>query len=275
MAYFVRKKPLGAAGGFSLLVVVVIAIFAPFVATHDPILSDIYKRLTPPGSEFWLGSDSEGRDLFSRIVFGARISLYVGVGSTLLGTVTGTVVGVASAYRGGKVDLLSQRLVDAMMGFPGLVIALVLVTSLGASLNNVVFAIAFSLSPRMVRLARSTALTVREQDYVLATRSIGAGPARIMLRHILPNSVTPVLVLATGYLGTSIIIEASLSYLGLGVPPPHPSWGREIFLGASRFLLYAPWLTIFPGIALTFTVFGINLFGDALRDSLDPRLRGT
>ena len=171
-------------------------------------------------------------------------------------------------------DLVVQRVIDAMLGFPGLVLALILVASLGASMNNVVFAIAFAFMPRVTRLSRASSLSVKEETYVTAAQAIGATTLRIMVRHVVPNSLTPVIVIATGYLGTAIVIEASLSFLGLGVPPPQASWGREIYLGSLRYLEVAPWITIFPGLALTFAVFGFNLFGDALRDTLDPRLRG-
>ena len=270
---FAKTRPLGAVGGFSVLVVVLVAIFAPVIATHDPINQTASLRLTPPGSAFLVGSDQFGRDVFSRIVFGARISLYVGLLSVLLSLSIGTVIGVGSAYAGGIFDMLLQRVIDTMLGFPAVVLSLVLVVALGASLNNVTLAIALAYTPRMARLARSSAITVKTEDYILASRAIGASPLRIVARHLLPNSLTAVIVLATGYLGTAIVVEASLSFLGLGVPPPHPSWGRDIFSGAQNFLEIAPWLAISPGVALTFAVLGFNLFGDALRDTFDPRLR--
>ena len=271
---FVRKKPLGATGGLSLIVLVLTALFAPLIQTFDPLLQDIPNRLPSPDSQFLFGTDPFGRDMFSRIVHGARVSLYVGLISVTLGTTVGTLTGVASAYAGGKVDLLVQRVVDAMQGIPGLILILALVVALGASLNNVTIAIAIAFTPRMVRLSRSQALMVKQEDYVLAAKTIGASSVRIILRHVLTNSLTPVIVLATGYLGTAIVTEAGLSFLGLGVPPPHPSWGGMLQFGARQYQEAAPWLTIFPGTALTITVFGFNLFGDALRDSLDPRLRG-
>ena len=271
---FVRKQPLGAAGGLSLLILVLTAIFAPLIQTFDPLLQDVPNRLHPPDSRFLFGTDSFGRDMFSRIVHGARVSLYVGLFSVTIGTAAGTLTGVTSAYAGGKVDLFVQRIVDAMQGIPGLILILALVVALGSSLNNVTLAIAVAFTPRMVRLSRSQALMVKQEDYVLAAKSIGSSPVRVILRHVLTNSMTPVIVLATGYLGTAIVTEAGLSFLGLGVPPPHPSWGGMLQFGARQYQEAAPWLTIFPGIALTITVFGFNLFGDALRDALDPQLRG-
>ncbi len=271
---FCRKKPLGAIGGISLLILVVTAIFAPLIATFDPLVQDIPNRLHSPSSQFLFGTDPFGRDMFSRIVFGARVSLYVGLISVVVGASVGTLVGISSAYAGGRVDLLVQRVVDAMQGIPGLILILALVVALGASLNNVTIAIAVAFVPRMVRLSRSQALSVKQEDYILAGRAIGNSTMRIILRHVLPNSLTPVIVLSTGYLGTAIVSEAGLSFLGLGVPPPHPSWGGMLQFGARQYQEAAPWLTIFPGLALTITVFGFNLFGDALRDTLDPRLRG-
>lgn len=271
---FAKKKPLGAIGAAILIVVVLTAILAPVMGTIDPNVQQVRDRLTGPGLQFWFGSDDFGRDMYSRIVYGARISLYVGIFAVAIGTTCGVVVGIASPYFGGWVDLVVQRVVDALEGFPGLVLALALVTALGASLNNVVLAIAVALTPRMTRLTRSMALSVKEEDYILASQAIGATSLRIMVRHVLPNSLAPVIVLATGYLGTAIVVEAGLSFLGLGVPPPHPAWGRMLQSAARKYQEEALWLTIFPGAALATTVFGFNLFGDALRDVLDPRLRG-
>jgi peptide/nickel transport system permease protein len=271
---FILRKPLGAIGGLGLLLIVAVAVFAPLIATHDHLAQDIPNRLHPPSSEFLFGTDNLGRDQFSRVVYGARVSLYVGLVSVVLGTLIGTALGITSAYFGGRLDLGLQRFIDALQGIPSLVLVMALVVALGASLNNVTLAIALSLITRTTRLARSQALSVKQADYVLAARSIGATPLRIMVRYVTFNSLTPVIVLATGFLGAAIVTEAGLSFLGLGVPPPHPSWGRMLEFGARGYQEAAPWLTIFPGVALTITVFGFNLFGDALRDTLDPRLRG-
>ena len=271
---FVRARPLGALGGAILLALILIALFADLVATHDPIAQDIPNRLRAPGRDFLFGTDTFGRDIFSRVVHGARTSLYVGLVTVAVATIVGTALGILSAYVGGIFDLTVQRLVDALMAFPALVLALVMVAAFGASLNNVIIAVTVVLTPQMTRLARAQALTVKEEEYITAAVSVGTGPLRTMLRHILPNSLTPVMVLSTGYLGEAIVTEAALSFLGLGVPPPDPSWGRMLQEGAFLYLETAPWLTIFPGLALSLVVFSFSLFGDALRDTLDPRLRG-
>ena len=271
---FVRSYPLGAAGAAILLLLVLVAVFAPLIAPYDPLRHDIPNRLAPPGLQFFFGTDVFGRDAFSRIVFGSRTSLYVGLLSVTLGTVIGVILGVASGYLGGRFDLLVQRLVDTLMGFPSIVLAMVMVVGLGASLNSVTFAIAITMIPRMVRLSRSTALTIKEEVYVLSARATGCSTVRIMLAHVLPNGLAPVFVVATSALGTAIVIEASLSFLGLGVPPPNPSWGGMLRDGTIGVLEDAPWLAIFPGVVLSTVVFAFSLFGDALRDALDPRLRG-
>lgn len=275
VGFFARHYPLGFAGGVLLLLMGTVAILAPLISPHDPLIQDIPNRLTAPSSQYWLGTDNFGRDVLSRTLYGARISLYVGFASVGLATVVGMLLGVASGYLGGVVDLVLQRAVDMLLGFPGLILAMVMVVAMGASLNNVVLAIAVVFSPRVVRLARSSALSIKEEPYVLAAQSIGASHVRIMLRHILPNALAPVFVLATGYLGTAIVVEASLSYLGLGVPPPNPSWGNMIFAGSRGNLEAAPWLSVFPGLTLAFVVFSFSFLGDALRDAFDPRLRGT
>jgi peptide/nickel transport system permease protein len=274
---FTSKYPLGAFGGIVILAMLGVALavtIAPWMTPHDPLAQDIPNRLHAPSSQFWLGTDTFGRDAFSRIIHGARISMYVGFVSVFLGSVSGALLGVASGYVGGKFDLGVQRIVDALLGFPPLVMAMVFVVALGASLNNVTIAIAVTFIPRMIRLSRSSALSVKEEVYILASQAIGAGTLRIMVRHVLPNTLAPAFVLATGYLGTAIVSEASLSFLGLGVPPPHASWGSMLELGARGHLESAPWLAIYPGVALSLGVFAFAFFGDALRDAFDPRLRG-
>ena len=276
LGMFVRLRPLGAIGGIAVALLVLTAAFAPVIATDDPnALGTSADRLRGPGFENFFGTDTLGRDQFSRIVHGARVSLFVGLVSVAAGTTIGGVLGVASAYFAGKFDLVVQRFVDGISGIPSLIFTLALVMALGPSLRNVTIAIGFSLIPRMTRIARSQALSIKQEDYVLAAQATGCTTTRIILSHVLRNSLTGLIVLSTGALGSAIITEAGLSFLGLGVPPPHPSWGRMLQFGAKGYQEAAPWLTVFPGVALTIAVFGFNLFGDGLRDHLDPRLRGS
>ncbi|MCL0044137.1 ABC transporter permease [Dehalococcoidia bacterium] len=271
---FSRKRPLGAFGGLLLIILVVMSVLAPLVTPYDPLVPDEEHRLEAPSGRYLAGTDIFGRDLYSRIVYGARVSLYVGLVSVSIATLIGTLLGITSAYVGRTFDMVVQRFVDAIQGIPSLILIMAIVIALGASLFNVTIAISFGFVARMTRLSRSQALSVKEQDFVLAAQAIGASRIRIILRHVGLNSLTPSIVVGTALLGTAIVAEASLSFLGLGVPPPHPSWGRMLQAGARGYMEAAPWLVTFPGIALTLTVFGFNLFGDAMRDSLDPRLRG-
>jgi peptide/nickel transport system permease protein len=271
---FLRKKPLGAAGGAIMLVMVVTALFADLLQTHDPIATDAAATLARPGEDHWLGTDHLGRDIYSRIVHGARVSLIVGIGSTLLGSVLGGIIGLLSGYAGGKVDLISQRVLDILQGLPLLVLALVMSASLGPSVRNVIIAISIPIVPRAARVIRSSVLSIREMQYVEAARAVGLRHLRIAFRHVLPNTIGPFIVLCTAQLGAAILTEAALSFLGLGVPEPYPSWGRMLSVSAAEYAQKAPHLVLYPGIAISLAVFGSNLFGDALRDTLDPRLRG-
>jgi peptide/nickel transport system permease protein len=271
---FIRKKPLGAAGGLLMAVMVITALFANVLQTHDPIATDAANTLAAPSAEHWLGSDHLGRDIYSRIVHGARVSLIVGLASTLLGSVLGGIIGLLSGYVGGKTDLIAQRLLDILQGLPLLVLALVMSASLGPSIQNVVIAISIPIIPRAARVIRSSVLSIREMQYVEAARSMGLRHLRIAFRHILPNTMGPFIVLCTAQLGSAILVEATLSFLGLGVPEPYPSWGRMLSVSAAEYAQKAPHLVIFPGLAISLAVFGSNLLGDALRDTLDPRLRG-
>jgi peptide/nickel transport system permease protein len=271
---FVRKKPLGAAGGFLMLVMLLTALFAEPLATHDPIATDAAHTLARPGADHWLGSDHLGRDIYSRIVHGARVSLVVGVMSTLLGSVLGGLIGLLSAYFGGKTDLITQRILDILQGLPLLVLALVMSAALGPALHNVVIAISIPIIPRAARVIRSSVLAIREMQYIEAARALGIGHLRTAFRHILPNTIGPFIVLTTAQLGSAILTEATLSFLGLGVPEPYPSWGRMLSVSAAEYAQKAPHLVLFPGVAISLAVFGSNLLGDALRDTLDPRLRG-
>jgi peptide/nickel transport system permease protein len=271
---FVRRYPLGALGGVILLVMILTAIFAPLLAPHDPQATSVALQYARPGSALILGGDQLGRDVLSRLIYGTRISLYVGLLSVGIGVTAGTLIGILSAYVGGAVDLVVQRLVDALMGFPPIILALGLMAALGASMNNVVIALVVILLPGATRVVRAQTLSIKELDYVLAARAISASPLRIVLRHILPNVAATYIVLSTITLGFAIVVEASLSFLGVGIPPDVPTWGGMLTLGASRYVNTAPWLAIFPGIAITLVVFAVNLLGDSLRDVLDPRLRG-
>jgi len=271
---FFRKQPLGAAGAVLVFVLVGTALLADVLATHDPVRTSS-QVLAPPGAEFWLGTDNLGRDLYSRVIHGSRISLIVGIASTLLGAVLGGLIGLLSGYIGGTTDLLAQRVMDIMQALPILVLALVLAASLGPTLPNAVVAISIPIIPRAARLIRASVLAIRELAYVEAARALGVRHPRVALRHILPNTVGPFIVLITAQLGASILVEAALSFLGFGIPEPYPSWGRMLSIAAAEYAEKAPWLVIWPGLAISLAVFGTNLLGDALRDTLDPRLRGS
>jgi peptide/nickel transport system permease protein len=270
---FVRKNPLGAAGGLMVLLLLIAALFADAFATHNPVRTSS-RVLVAPGGEFWLGTDNLGRDLYSRVLHGARISLVVGLTSTLLGAVAGGLVGLVSGYLGGTTDLVAQRVMDIMQALPILVLALVLTAALGPSLTNTVIAISVVIAPRAARVVRASVLAIREFVYVESARALGVSHARVAWRHILPNTFGPFIVLVTAQLGGAILAEAALSFLGLGVPEPYPSWGRMLSIAAAEYAQKAPWLVIYPGLAISLAVFGTNLFGDALRDILDPRQRG-
>jgi len=271
---FCRKKPLGAAGGVIMVVIAFTAVFANQLQTYDPIATDAAATLTPPSAAHWLGTDHLGRDIYSRILHGARVSLLVGLGSTLVASVLGGVIGLLSGYVGGKTDLVVQRVMDILQGLPLLVLALVMSAALGPSIPNVILAISIPIMPRAARVIRSSVLSIREFQYVEAARALGLTHLRVAFRHILPNTVGPFIVLGTAQLGSAILVEAALSFLGLGVPEPYPSWGRMLSVSAAEYAQKAPHLVLFPGIAISLAVFGSNLLGDALRDTLDPRLRG-
>jgi peptide/nickel transport system permease protein len=271
--YFAKRYPLGAAGALIFLMFVFAALFANWIAPMDPFATNPRGSLKPPGDLYPMGADFMGRDVFSRIVHGARISLAVGIGATFLGCSIGVAIGLSSGYIGGWFDLAVQRLMDIMQALPLLVMALVMAASLGPSLPNTIIAIAVALIPNVARVIRSNTLSLREMPYVEAARATGMGEFRIAVRHVLPNTLAPLIVLATAQLGSTILTEASLSFLGLGVPEPHPSWGRMLSESAAEYVRTAPWLVIFPGLAISLIVFGTNLLGDAMRDMLDPRQR--
>jgi peptide/nickel transport system permease protein len=270
---FFYRHPLGAIGALIMALFVFAAAFAPLITVYDPLTTDAAVSLARPGAAHWLGCDFMGRDVYSRIVYGARISLAVGIGSTLLGSALGILIGLPSGYLGGWVDLLAQRLVDILQALPLLVLALVMAAALGPSLENVIIAIAIPLIPYVARVVRSNTLVLRELPFVEAAKAVGMSELRIAIRHVLPNTMAPLIVLATAQLGSAILVEASLSFLGLGIPEPYPSWGRMLSESAAEYVRTAPWLVVFPGVAISLVVFGTNLLGDALRDLLDPRLR--
>jgi peptide/nickel transport system permease protein len=274
LTYLAQRHMLGAIGLVIMVLFVLAALLADFIGRYDPLSVDSLQRLAPPSGLHWLGTDSFGRDVWSRIIHGARISLAVGVGSTLLGSSIGVMVGLASGYLSGWVDLVFQRITDILQALPLLVLALVMTAALGPSLPNVIIAIAIPLIPTVARVIRANTLALRELPFVEAAKSVGMSETRIALRHVLPNTLAPLIVLATAQLGSTILTEASLSFLGLGIPEPYPSWGRMLSESAAEYVRTAPWLVIFPGVAISLAVFGTNLFGDALRDILDPRQRG-
>lgn len=272
---FVRRKPLGAFGAVIALLLIVVAVFAPFIAMHDPAATNAAFVYAPPGPQYWLGGDEVGRDVFSRLVYGARVSLYVGLLSAFIGAGIGMMLGVTSVHFGGKTDLVIQRFIDALMAFPPLILAIAIMAALGASENNVVIALSIAFIPSTARVLRSQAMTVKEMDYIQAAKAIGAGHARIIFRYMIPNCLALFIVLVTLFLGTAIVAEATLSFLGIGVPPDVPSWGGMLNGAAQTYVHLDPWLGVFPGLAIAIVVLAWNLLGDALRDVLDPRLRGT
>ena len=272
---FIKAKPLGAFGGFVAILLIVIAIFAPLIATQDHRTTDPDRIYAPPSSELLFGGDELGRDVFSRIIMGSRISLKVGLVSAIIGCSVGMLVGVTSAYFGGITDLFVQRIIDGMIAFPALVLAIAIIAALGSSLNNVIIALSILFIPSTARIVRSQALAIKEMDYVLAARALGAGDQRIILRHMIPNTLAIVIVILTFQLGVAIIAEAALSFLGLGVGPDEPSWGGMLQGATKQYVGIGPWLAVFPGAAIAIIVFSWNVLGDSLRDILDPRLRGT
>ena len=287
---FFRQKPLGAAGLVVVLIFSFMAVFAELIAPYDPLLPNYENMLAAPSWQYWFGSDDFGRDILSRIIYGSRTAMTVGMVSSLLGATTGLIIGVASAYFGGKIDLIVQRLLDIFMSFPLIVMALAIVAVrpfedsydkyfgdlFGKNVYVVILvimAITVPMIPRCARVVRSSALSIREVPYVDAARALGFRSWRIILRHMLPNVMAPYLIMLTAFMGQAILLEAVLSFLGLGVQDPIPAWGLMLQGGAEQYAESAPWFPIFPGLAITVSVFAFNLFGDSLRDALDPKLR--
>ncbi len=271
---FARRKPMAFGGAIVLTAAVLLAIFADVIAPHEATDIGVGGRFMGPGAEGTpLGTDQLGRDIYSRLIYGSRISMYVGIMSVVIGISLGTLIGIASAYIGGWTDILVQRLVDALMGFPPIILALGLMAALGASVNNVVIALVVILVPGATRVIRSQALSIKELDYTLAAKSIGASSTRIMLRHMLPNVAATFIVLITLTLGFAIVVEASLSFLGVGIPPDIATWGSMLELGREH-IDKQGWMVVFPGFVIALIVFSVNFLGDGLRDVMDPRLRG-
>lgn len=271
--HFLRRQPVGAIGIVLVLLFGLAGVFADGLAPYNPTANDFAAMTEAPSWAHWLGTDQLGRDLLSRILFGARTAFIVGLSSALVGGLSGLVLGVSSAYFGGRIDLWLQRLLDIVISFPLIIMALAVVSIFGTGLWNVIMAITIPLIPRTARVVRSSALAIREVPYVDAARALGFSHTRIILRHMVPNVVAPFLIIVTAAVGQAILAEAALSYLGLGVQEPVPAWGLMLQGGAEEYATTAPWIAIFPGLAIMLTVFGINLFGDALRDVLDPKLR--
>jgi peptide/nickel transport system permease protein len=270
---FARQRPLGAVGAAVVVLMIAVALTATLIAPYDPLGVDFAAMLSAPSATHWLGTDSFGRDVLSRLIYGSRTALLVGFGAAFIGATAGAVLGVGSAFFGGRIDLYLQRLMDVFLSFPLIILALAMVAILGNNLPNLITAITIPMIPRCALVIRSSALSIREMPYVDAARAAGFSHGRIILRHMLPNVMAPYLILLTAFLGQAILLEASLSFLGLGVQEPIAAWGLMLRGAAVDFAETAPWMAIFPGLAISLAVFAFNLFGDSLRDALDPRLR--
>jgi peptide/nickel transport system permease protein len=271
----VREKPLATVGAVIVLVLLFVAIFANFLAPFGENEFNLVMRMKPPGAGSVLGTDNLGRDLLSRIIYGARISMFVSLGVACISTVLCTIIGVLSGFFGGKVDIVIQRFVDAVMCFPPLIIIMTIISLIGTGLVQVIVVLGLlgGIGGR-TRVVRSAVFTIKQNMYVDASKSIGQSNINIVIRHILPNIAAPIIILFTVEMGNAILAEATLSFLGFGVPPPAPSWGGMLSMGGRQYMLQAPWMALWPGVALALVVYGINMFGDGLRDILDPRLRG-
>jgi peptide/nickel transport system permease protein len=270
---FCRRRPLGAVGGAVIVVMLLTAIFAPLLSPYDPVATDFGDMLSPPAKAHPLGTDAFGRDVLSRLIYGSRTALMVGFGAAVFGATAGAILGVGSAYFGGRIDLYVQRLMDVFLCFPLIILALAIVAMLGNTIPNVIVAITLPMIPRCALVIRSSSLSIREMPYVDAARAAGFGHGRIILRHMLPNVMAPYLIMLTAFLGQAILLESSLSFLGLGVQEPTAAWGLMLRGAAVEFAETAPWMAVFPGLAISMGVFAFNLFGDSLRDALDPKLR--
>jgi len=270
----VREKPLGTVGAIIVLLLLLTGIFANFLAPYSENEMTLLDRLQPPSGQYFLGTDNLGRDMFSRIIYGARISMYVGLGAATLSTIISTIIGMVSGFLGGKADIIIQRFVDAWICFPPLFVILTVMAIVGPGLLQVILVLGMMQGIGGSRTVRSAVIGIKENVYVEAARSVGSPTSRILLRHILPNIMAPVIIVFTTRMGAAILAEATISFLGFGIPPPTPSWGGMLSGAGRRYMRIAPHMALFPGLALALVVYGINMFGDALRDILDPRLRG-
>jgi peptide/nickel transport system permease protein len=270
---FISSRPLGGAGAIIIVLMIAAALLANFLAPYDPLANNYGAMFEAPGVHHWLGTDSFGRDVLSRILYGSRTALWVGFCSSLFGTSIGALIGVSCAYFGGKADLFMQRLMDILLSFPLIVLALVVVAVSGSGLWNVILAITIPMIPRAALVVRSSALALRQMLFVEAALTLGSSHWRVISRHMLPNVMAPYLIMLTAFLGQAILLEASLSCLGLGVAEPTAAWGLMLRGAAVEFAERAPWMALFPGLAISLAVFAFNVFGDSLRDALDPKLR--
>jgi peptide/nickel transport system permease protein len=270
---FARRSPFSAFWGVVSLAIIVMAIAAPLIAPYDPLKSDFRAMAKEPTEKHWFGTDQIGRDVLTRVIYGARASLTVAIGAVLFGTTLGALWGLASGYFGGRFDIVSQRIIEFLQSFPDLILAMAIAMALGAGMGTVIVAIAITRIPFGGRVIRSVVLSLKEIQYIEAARGLGASHLRMMARHILPQCVAPFLILATAHLGVAIVIEAALGFLGVGIPPPTPTWGNMLADSLNAGLVPPWWLVLFPGLAITLTVLAFNLLGDGVRDVLDPRLR--
>jgi ABC-type dipeptide/oligopeptide/nickel transport system permease subunit len=275
IATFARRSPLSAFWGVIAILILIMAIAAPAIAPVDPLKSNFRAMTKPPSEQHWFGTDQIGRDTLSRVIHGSRASLTVAIAAVALGTTLGALWGLACGYFGGRFDIISQRIIEFMQSFPDLILAMAIAMALGAGMGTVIVAIAITRIPFGGRVIRSVVLSIKEMQFVEAARGLGASHTRMMFRHILPQCFAPYLILATTHLGVAIIIEAALGFLGVGIPPPTPTWGNMLADSLNAGLVPPWWLVLFPGAAITITVLAFNLLGDGIRDALDPRLRGS
>ena len=270
----VKEKPLGTAGLVITLLLLFTGIFADFIAPYGMNETHTGNMLEPPSAQFWLGTDNVGRDMLTRVIFGARISVIVGLSASLLATIGSTIIGILCGYIGGKFDMIVQRIVDMWMSLPGLLVLIIIISGIGPGMWSVILVLALTWSLIGSRIVRSAVIGIKENVYMAAAEAIGCSTTRIITRHVLPNIMAPTIILFTTRVPAAIMTEASLSFLGFGIPPPFPSWGGMLSGPGRTYMYLAPWMAIWPGLALAIVVYGVNMFGDAMRDLLDPRLRG-